>query len=143
MITAHLDWSGQQAQDALSLVLLTGLERATVFLHTQVVQALNVPNTGVRKKSKRRKTKSGRAASYTMYPHPSRPGEPPRKRTGWGQRHVLYSIDRKEGTARIGLATNARYMAWLEVGTARVQARPWLVATVQKHADAAAALMFS
>lgn len=110
-----------------------GIQRATVFAHGKVKEALNVPNSGVRVKSKTRKTKSGRPASMTIYPNPSRPGEPPRKRTGWLQQNVAYDLDRKKLQGRIGVRVNAVYGLYLELGTRRMQARPWLAATIERY----------
>jgi len=101
-----------------------GLQRAVVHLHTKLLEALNTPNTGVRIKRRRGK------GAYTTYPTPSKPGEPPRKRTGWLQRSVVYQIDRAGLSATVGVTANARYGAYLELGTARVAARPWLLATL-------------
>lgn len=126
---------------ALEQDVWEALQRGVVFLWQQVQEALNVPNTGVRRKHRTRKTKSGRAATHTVYPHPSRPGEPPRKRTGWLQRNVNYELDRKRLAGRIGIATNAKYGAFLELGTRRMQPRPFLLSTIRANMDAARAIM--
>lgn len=68
----------------------------------------------------------------TVYPYPSKPGEPPRKRTGWGQRHIVWDIDRDKLEGRVGISVNAIYMLFLELGTRRIRPRPWLVATYEK-----------
>lgn len=84
-------------------------------------------------------TKDGKVRkvrSVTIYPYPSQPGEPPRKRTGWGQRHVVWEFvnDPSRGpSGRVGIAKNAMYMLYLELGTRRVKRRPWLVATLRKY----------
>ncbi len=75
-----------------------------------------------------------RRGSYTAYPSPSKPGEPPRKRTGWLARNVTYEVDGKNGVARVGLTANARYGIYLELGTSRMAARPWLLVTARKLA---------
>ncbi|HEX5272703.1 MAG TPA: hypothetical protein VFW33_19535 [Gemmataceae bacterium] len=110
-----------------------GIQRATVFLHSKVKEALNVPNSGERRKHPARKTPSGRAASYTVYPHPSRPGEPPRKRTGWLQSQVAYDLDRTRLQGRVGVRVSARYGLYLELGTRRMQARPFITAPIVQY----------
>lgn len=77
--------------------------------------------------------------SVTIYPYPSQPGEAPRKRTGWLQRHVIMEFA-KQGAAgaevmasRTGVGRNALYGLYLELGTRRMKPRPWLVATLMKH----------
>lgn len=106
---------------------LRALRRATVYLWTQLQRTLNVPNTGtsVRLRSGRR---------VTRYLDPSKPGEPPRKRTGWLQRNVAYEIDSEKLTVKIGCTANAPYGLYLELGTSRMAPRPWLLVTAQKHA---------
>lgn len=141
MIRVRVEWQGTPARQQVKRLLVEGLTRAVVFLWTEIQETLNVPNTGVRKKHRTRKTKSGRPATYTVYPHPSKPGEAPRKRTGWLQRNVLYSIDPDAPSAAVGVQQNARYGAYLEVGTSRVKARPWLLATLERLKDQLAALI--
>lgn len=82
------------------------------------------------------------AEQYEKYRH-SKPGEPPRKITGFGQRNIVWKmIDRAMPTARAGLFVNAMYMFFLEKGFVirrrgskskrggtRVEARPWMVKT--------------
>lgn len=109
---------------ALRKKIEQGLQRAIVLYHNKVLEALNTPNTRVRVKRFR-----GRGMRAT-YPNPSKPGEPPRKRTGWLQRNVVYSIDRATLSARVGVTQNARYGAYLEVGTSRMLARPFLRSTL-------------
>lgn len=87
--------------------------------------------------------------SVTIYPYPSKPGEPPRKRTGWLQRHVLMEFaEAKAGNqtlmaSRTGVGRNAIYGLYLELGTRRVKPRPWLVATLLKHRGMIGQLMAS
>lgn len=72
------------------------------------------------------------------YRTPSAPGEPPRKRTGWLQRHVLYEIDETSLAARVGVGKSADYGIALEVGTAVMAARPFLLSTLEaKRAELA------
>lgn len=118
-----------------------GIQRATIYYWQKLEEALNVPNPGERRKSRTRKTPKGRPASFTVYPSPSRPGEPPRKRTGWLQRNVVYSLDRSTLSAKVGVTVNAKYGLYLDLGTRTVEARPWLQATLQKHESQVRALL--
>jgi hypothetical protein len=88
-------------------------DEALAFFWQACVQTLNVSNP-------------------RPYDTPSKPGEPPRKRTGWLQRNVLYELDEKTLSGRVGITRNARYGLYLELGTRRMAARPWLLATLQK-----------
>jgi hypothetical protein len=81
--------------------------------------------------------------SRRVFPR-SKPGEPPRKETGWGQKHIRWTpANIKAGRgARVGIDISevspihritAIYMIWLELGTSRIAPRPWLVSTLLTH----------
>lgn len=127
-----LQWHGDQLQRQLHNATAAGLQRATVYLHQQCRRAVARPNTGVRVPVRRR-TKGGNRRSRTIYPHPSRPGESPRLRTGFGQRNVVMEFNASEPVGRVGITRNALYMLYLELGTRRVARRPWLVKTLLQH----------
>lgn len=114
MMKATLKWHGEEAR---LKVIATGwqyLVRAVVEYHTLLLKTLAVPNP-------------------RPYLTPSRPGEPPRKRTGAGQSGVQYELDEATHSARVGVLKNVVYMLYLELGTRRVAARPWLLATLKRN----------
>lgn len=74
-----------------------------------------------------------KVSSVTIYPYPSKPGEAPRKRTGWGQRHIVWEFDATQIAGRVGVSAAAIYMLFLELGTRFVKRRPWLVVTLMKN----------
>lgn len=84
--------------------MVDGLKAGTVFYHARAQQAVNTSN--------QRGTK------------PSQPGEPPRKRTGFGQQNIVYEIDEDQFRSRMGVTKNGIYMFWLEVGTRPKRIRP-------------------
>lgn len=113
MISGRMDWN----DDALGQIKALAFERiarVTVEYHTLVLEELNISNP-------------------RPYKTPSRPGEPPRKRTGWLQRHVVYQLDEKALTGRVGPSVNAIYGVFLDLGTRWMAARPWLLATAKKY----------
>lgn len=73
--------------------------------------------------------------TMTVYPYPSKPGEPPRRRTGFGQRNILKEV--QPGEARVGFSRNARYMSFHEAGIrykrAGMQRRPTLVPMLRNN----------
>lgn len=73
----------------------------------------------------------------------SRPGEPPRKQSGFGQRSIAIRLRAKGKAADIGIFANAGYMAILEVGTrdGRILARPWLRPTLDRQRSRLAAIL--
>ena len=119
-----------------------GLQRAGIFYHTACKHKVNVSNAGVRK-TRQRDTKAGKKGStYTVYPNSSKPGEAPRARTGFGRQNIVYEYNDnpKDPAVRVGVARNGKYMFWLEIGTKRVAARPWLLRTLLEHKEQIARL---
>lgn len=80
--------------------------------------------------------KTGRklkAKSVTIYPNPSKPGESPKVRTGFGRNNIVINHDPKGRYVRIGVSENGMYMFWLEVGTRSIARRPWLLKTLMDN----------
>lgn len=71
--------------------------------------------------------------SRRVYPFPSKPGEPPRKRTGAGQRGIQSEFDAAIPAGRVGMLPNAKYMVYLNFGTKRIAARPWIEVTLERN----------
>ena len=127
---------------ALERVTANGLVLGVQFYHTQLKLAVNVPNSGVRVKVKR-KTPGGNTTSRTIYPNPSKAGEPPRKRTGFGQSQIKKEVDRKSLTARVGITKAGIYMAYLDLGTKRIARRPFFMPTLVRYKSVIAKLFVS
>lgn len=106
-MAAIFEYDGNISKD-IENALWERLLRVGQAFEDKCKEAVNVPNTGVRVKRKR-----GRG-SYTIYPHPAPKGSPPRKRTGWGQRHIKQVRDRANLSIKVGVTENAFYMAVLE-----------------------------
>src|SRR5437879_5955989 len=109
-INTTFNWDGDRAKELVFAVAWENLLRAIVFFWQSVTQALNIPNTGIDVPTGKGNKKQ------RVYLNPSKPGEPPHKITGWGQRHVQYAVDRGELKGRVGLTANALYMLFLELG---------------------------
>jgi hypothetical protein len=110
--TLHLD----QVLDRIETLAWEKIRRLTLYFWQQVNRALNVSNP-------------------RPYDTPSQAGEPPRKRTGFLQRNVLYELDRASLTGRVGVSRSALYGLYLELGTARMRARPFIASTLAAHRD--------
>jgi len=65
----------------------------------------------------------------------SKPGEPPMKQTGFGQRNIVIRWGPNQMSAQIGIFENAIYMVYLEFGTddGHIKARPWLRPTLARE----------
>ena len=117
-MASRLKWNGEAFKQHLENSTNEGLKRAAVFLHAQCQRTVGVSNP--------------RNRDTGEYDQPSAPGEAPRKRTGWGQRHIVWEHDETKREARVGVSAPGIYMFWLEIGTKFIARRPWLLATLRK-----------
>ena len=126
-MVARLQWNGAKFGVWSHDKLFKGLRAAGFELHRIAQLYASIPNPGVKKKRMRRKSHLAvgafgahvvqeRRTSYTTYPTPSKPGESPRMRTGFGRRNIVWSASRKRMHARVGYTRNARYMIYHELG---------------------------
>jgi phage gpG-like protein len=68
------------------------------------------------------KRKRKRHGSLVYGANPSKPGDPPHKQRGRLLASVAWEV--VDTVARVG--TNLNYGRWLELGTTKMAARPWL-----------------
>lgn len=141
-MASQLKWNGKQFEAMLKKATSDGLKRAGVFYHSKCQQAVSRPNTGRSVKIKRR-VPGGNKRTRTIYPNPSKPGEPPRLRTGFGRKNIVINHDPKGRYVRVGIAANAMYMFYLEVGTRSIARRPWLLRTLMDNQQVIGALAAS
>ena len=116
-----------------------GLQRAGIYLHSACVRAVNKSNTHRHVAKFTAKQSAGRGGQKTgvVYEnmHNAYAGQPPFKRTGVGQSNVVYEYNDNPlaPAVRVGVRKNALYMIFLELGTRRIRARPWLLEMFHKH----------
>jgi hypothetical protein len=94
-----------------------GTELHRIAMHKASIQ--NEPE--VRKfsaalKARRKGSKFLNKTQRTIYPNPSKPGESPRMRTGFGRKNIVGGFSRTTMTYRVGYTRAARYMAFHELG---------------------------
>lgn len=109
-------WRGTELAASIQGATWQGIQRAALHLRTKM--QLKIGKSG-RVKGKGRKT----------IHVPSKPGEPPRKKTGALQASVLVQWLPAILEARIGVPTNTIYGFYLEVGTRTIAPRPWMAVT--------------
>jgi len=112
-------WHGEAFKGLTREQLGDNLERAAITLKGIVKQSLRIGN------------KHGDS--------PSRPGEPPRRRTGRLSGSIAHEVDRDRLRARVG--TNLVYAKFLELGTCRMAARPFLRPALENTRDRLAELL--
>jgi HK97 gp10 family phage protein len=92
-------------------------------------KAMNISAQTIRTAAIRLIMKGARSgAQYTVggkTAQRSAPGEPPKSDTGHLVANIDATIDADGGGATVG--TNVDYGLWLEVGTSKMAARPWLM----------------
>lgn len=134
-MASRLKWNGKAFEKQLQKATSNGLLRAGVFLQTkcQLAVSQSAGPTTVRVK---RQTPGGNKRTRTIYKTPSKPGQSPRVRTGFGRKNIV--MNHKPGPnpyARVGVTKNAIYMFYLEIGTKRILRRPWLMKTLLENSD--------
>ncbi len=141
-MAARLKIRDREFNAALAKMTGEGLARAVQHYHTQLRLAVNKPNSGVKQGAKR--GEGGRFLKQkTTYPNPSKPGEPPRKRTGFGQNSIVREIDKKAMIARVGVTKAGIYMAYLDLGTKHIARRPFFEPVLRDNLQVMAALLKS
>ena len=133
-MAGSMKWNGGQFEKQLKKATSEGLKRAGTFYQQRCVQAVSKPNTGV-SVPVQRQSPGGNRRTRTIYPNPSKPGESPRLRTGFGRRNIVVNHDPKGEYARVGITKNAMYMFYLELGTRHIARRPWLVKTLRENQE--------
>ncbi len=118
-----------------------GLQRAGVLLYNECVKAVNKSNTHrhVAKFTPGQSAKRGGQKTGQVFENMRNryAGQPPFKRTGFGQSQIAYNYNGNERhpVVQVGVKKNAMYLLYLELGTRRILARPWLLATLKKNWD--------
>jgi len=131
-----IKWYGDKFADAAADALFEGMQAAGLLIQKIARTKASVPNTGQAVPVKRQ-TKGGNKTSRTIYPHPSKPPESPRRRTGVGQKNIVYGHNRKLMLVRIGYTRLARYMTFHELGIRYKkkgkQQRPTLIPAIRDN----------
>lgn len=137
-MAARLKWFGKELLSASRRGLEAAFDAWWIEVQRIARVKAGVPNIGVRKRRVRDTSAQGggkRGSQYTVYPHSSKPGESPRRRTGLGQKNI---VGGREGlVARIGYTAQARYMTYHELGIrysiVGLQHRPTIVPAVKDN----------
>lgn len=103
MTDHHFNWDDRRFKAAVRHATMEGLVAAADVLHKSMQRTLSVKGT-----------------KYLR----SKPGEPPRRQTGKLRRSVQVQVERAKGVALVGSTDPVG--KWMEKGTARVAARPWI-----------------
>lgn len=105
---ARWRWNGN-APWVVRSAIADGMERAAADVKAAMRRNLNVP-----------------------YPPASRPGQFPRRRTGRLRKSIDYWLNKKTLEVWIGPSDAATYGLYLEFGTRRMKARPFMFRTLKQ-----------
>lgn len=114
------DWQGDEFIEGLKAQLGINLEKAAIYLKEKVKMALNEPQAYERY--------VGENGVYYTGLGPSTPGNPPKKITGFLQRSIAHEMSDDKLSAFVG--TGVVYGLYLETGTVKMAARPFLSSTL-------------
>lgn len=136
VINASNDWNGDAAQQAVLDDYWQRLQQGTVFFRDKVLDAIGIANPYLVKRKRTRDTTRGKKGSeYSYYTRGSDPGTPPYARTGHLRASVRDEYDKPELRSRVSVDTGHKYGGYLEFGTRKMKARPFLFATLEKFKD--------
>ena len=107
------NWRGKDLEALAKLTMAKRLEAAAILLQNEIKQDISEP--------------SNKGAT------PSAPGEPPHKDTGRLRASISREINAEELIARVG--SNLAYAKFLELGTVKMAARPFLRKAFWEHMD--------
>lgn len=119
MISGLFDFYGDPVKKALKDDTIKRLRVAAEVVRGNVVKLLSV--SGHTKTKIREKEFPFR---YRVVYIASKPNEPPHLQTGTLRKSIYYRVDESKLTARVG--TNLRYGFFLEIGTTKMNPRPFL-----------------
>ena len=121
---ARVEWYGDEFSKELEKTIGENIEKAAIYFKGKVKEALNVTGNPYR-------YALGNKGPWYRNLNPSSPGEPPHKMLGDLQRSIAHEMTQDKSTAYVG--TNVEYGYYLEIGTSKMEARPYLRSTLMKE----------
>jgi len=116
-----------------------GIDVVGAFVQKKVIRVLSKP-AGSTTIPVKRQTPGGNKNTRTVFRNPSKPGQPPRVRSGNLMRNIFHKHLASKGVSRVGWRANAIYGYFHEVGIqyarAGFQQRPHLMVTIVKQKKA-------
>ena len=119
-IGKELESAGKEFSNPVTRELVIG---ANEIRNTIILSMRNTPQTG-------RKYRRGKSGGIHIA---SSPGNPPAIDSGELLRSIVYDV--RDMEVEIGNEAGAPYGRFLEEGTKKMEARPWLAPAVEKHKD--------
>lgn len=122
---ADVEWNGDDFLAEIKGNLGDNLEAAAIYLQEKIKMAIN--------RSQPYDRWVGEKGVYYKGQDPSGPDEPPKKVRGDLQRSIAYEMSDDRSTAFVG--SNLDYALFLELGTSKMEARPFLRSTLAQEQE--------
>lgn len=144
-MTVSFIWHGARVSRQIDNVTFRGIKAVGFELHRISRRSASVKNQGKRHTRTRSTSRGPAGSQYTTYPNSSKPGESPRRRTGFGQKNIVWGSNRQKMESRVGYTKAARYMTYHELGIryrhVGFQQRPTIIPSVRNNQARLAGIM--
>ena len=132
-----IEWNEEEMRGALGAQMDKNLAAAGLLLVSEVRKVISTPSRTVAAGS----TKSGKSKKILgrRGSNPSKPGEPPHKDFGTLRNSITYEV--QQGLRAVWVGSKLDYSLFLEFGTSKMAARPYLRPTLMRNADRVAAMI--
>ncbi len=130
-----MKWNGPQMQARIEAEMKRRLAASGIVVQNHAKELVSIEGAGgsrAQRNSKGQFIKGTGSAKLRYGANPSSPGDPPHKQTG----RLLGSIATEPGGMIQRVGTNLKYGRWLELGTTKMAARPWLRRALNERLDA-------
>jgi phage gpG-like protein len=128
-VAGKVNWHGDKLIAAVTAHFGRNLAAAVIVLANHAKRLISVDGTA--------KVGKGKKSKLRYNANPSSPGEPPHVQTDRLRGSVAWEI--LGIVARVG--TNLKYGRWLELGTSKMAARPWLRRALAEMRQAVIAIL--
>jgi len=128
-MSVQFQWRGQKVTAEVRERIDRALRQGAAQVVRYAQDLVSRPARRVVKRRKRNTVAGKKGSTYSVYVGSS-PGQPPRMRTGVGRSSIRW-VKEKPLSYRVLVAAPGSYMTYLDRGTSRVQARPWLRRAVE------------
>jgi len=133
---AKVNLNDTKLREALQRHIAVAVEKAALGLVGHIRTKIGVSARTETPSSRRARINSRKRAGLKARSHiyePSKPGEPPRKRTGTLQKSIAHEVKREGDQVIARIGSKVPYAPHLEFGTRKMAARPYLRPSLSEY----------